>query len=203
VTMSSAFTVCAVAAACATTTACVHAGDAPLSNHGTRGATSDVRAIDWQNRTYVLDELGPVKVTNGHADFAISDDNKAVDVGAASGSYRVDPPLFADIDGDGVEDAVISGVLSTGGTGHFSDIRIYTLRAAKLVELAGIPGGDRGDGGIAHVALDGRAVIVDRNVLAEGDGVCCPSSSQRERWQWRAGEMVEDVAARRSGDAPH
>jgi len=199
VTAYGALTACVVAAVAA----CAHGGAAPLANHGSRGATGEVRAIDWQNRTYVLDELGPVKVTNGHADFAISDDNKAVDLGAASGSYRVDPPLFADIDGDGVEDAVISGVVSTGGTGHFSDIRIYTLRAAKLVELAAIPGGDRGDGGIAHVALDGRAVIVDRNVLAEGDGICCASGSQRERWLWRNGELVEDVAARRGGDAPH
>jgi hypothetical protein len=193
VTAYGALTACAVAAIAA----CAHAGDPPLANRGTGGATREVRAIDWQNRTYVLDELGPVKVTNGHADFAISDDNKAVDVGAASGSYRVEPPLFADLDGDGVEDAVISGVVSTGGTGHFSDIRIYTLRAGKLVELAAIPGGDRGDGGIAHVALDGRALIVDRNVLAEGDGICCASGSQRERWQWRGGELVEDVAARR------
>jgi hypothetical protein len=198
VTTRSALTAFTVAAACAAITACTHASDAPLANRGAPGATGEVRAIDWQNRTYVLDELGPVTVTNGHADFAISDDNKAVEVGAASGSYRVEPPLFADVDGDGVEDAVISGVLSTGGTGHFSDIRIYTLRAGKVVELAAIPGGDRGDGGIARVALYGRAVLVDRNMLAEGDGVCCASAGQRERWVWRAGEMVEDVGARRS-----
>lgn len=187
---------CAMAAAC--TVACTHGGDAPLTNHGPRGTTGEVRAVDWQNRTYVLDELGPVTVKDGHADFAISDDNKAVAVGGASGSYHVEPPLFADLDGDGVEDAVISGVLSTGGTGHFSDVRIYTQRAGTIALIAAIPGGDRGDGGIRHVALDGRAVIVDRNVLAEGDGVCCASGSQRERWIWRGGELVEDVAARRA-----
>jgi len=187
-----------LAVACTAVTACAHGGDAPLANRGVGGATGEVRAVDWQNRTYVLDELGPVTVKDGHADFAISDDNKAVAAGAASGSYRVEPPLFADLDGDGVEDVVISSVLSTGGTGHFSDIRIYTMRAANIVELAAIPGGDRGDGGIRHVALDGNAVIVDRNVLAEGDGVCCASGSQRERWIWRSGELVEDVAARRA-----
>ena len=184
--------------ACLAIAACTHAGDAPLANHGARGVTREVRAVDWQNRTYVLDELGPVTVKDGHADFALSDDNKAVEVGGASGSYRVEPALFADLDGDGVEDAVISGVLSTGGTGHFSEVRVYTQRAGQIALLAAIPGGDRGDGGISHVALDGRAVIVDRNVLAEGDGVCCASGSQRERWIWRGGELVEDVAARRT-----
>lgn len=179
--------------------ACSHGGGgAPIANHGKAGPTGEVRAVDWQNRTYVLDELGPVTVKNGQADFAISDDNKAAAVGVSSGSYHVEPPLFADLDGDGVEDAIISGVLATGGTGHFSEVRIYTMRAAGIVELAAIPGGDRGDGGIRHVALDGNAVIVDRNVLAEGDGVCCASGSQRERWIWRNGQLVEDVAARRA-----
>ena len=183
--------------ACAVLAACAHGGTAPIANHGARGPASDVRTIDWQNRTYELDELGPVTVQGGHAEFGLSEDNKAVEAGPASGSYEVAPPLFADLDGDGAADAVVSSVLSTGGTGHFSEIRIYTMRAGKLVEFATIPGGDRGDGGIRRVALDGNAVIVERNVLAAGDGVCCPSGAQRERWIWRGGQMVEDVAARR------
>jgi len=180
--------------------ACAHGGDAPIANRGQPGPTSDVRAIDWQNRTYDLGQLGAVTVKDGHADFSISDDNQVAEAGAERGSYAVDPPLFGDIDGDGALDAVISSVVSTGGTGHFSEVRIYTMRAKKLVELGVIPGGDRGDGGIRRVALDGRAVIVERNVLAEGDGLCCASGSRRERWVWRHGEMAE---AGKAGDAPN
>lgn len=191
-----------VALPCVVLAACAHGGGAPIANHGEGRLVSDVRAIDWQNRTYVLDELGPVTVTHGHAEFRLSEDNKVVDGGVGSGSYRVERPRFADLDDDGVEDAVISSVLSTGGTGHFSEVRIYTVRAAQVVELGAIPGGDRGDGGIRRIALDGQAVIVDRNVLAEGDGVCCASGARRERWVWRAGEMIEDVAARRVLLAP-
>ena len=186
---------------CAVLAACAHGGGAPISNqgpHGPHGAAGEVRAIDWQNHTYLLDELGPVVVRDGHADFGISDDNKVVEVGVGRGSYSVERPLFGDIDGDGVEDAVISSVLSTGGTGHFSDIRIYTMRGAELVAIGAIPGGDRGDGGIRRVTVDGNAVIVERNVLAEGDGLCCASGAQRERWVWRGGEMVEDTTARRT-----
>jgi hypothetical protein len=173
--------------------ACGHrAAQGPIANKADapRGAASEVRGIDWQNRTYGLDELGPVAVKNGEGALETGDDG-------SGGSYSVARPVFADVNADGVEDAVISSVMSTGGTGRFSEVRIYTVRAGKVVELATIPGGDRGDGGIRRVAVDGGAVIVERNVLAEGDGACCASQARRERWLWRSGEMVENESARR------
>jgi hypothetical protein len=94
---------------------------------------------------------------------------------------------------------VVWSVLGTGGTGQFSSVAIYTVRGGAAVSLGEIPGGDRGDGGIRHIAIDrsdGNAVIVERNVLAEGDGACCASTWRRERWIWRGGQMVEDTAAR-------
>jgi hypothetical protein len=162
---------------------------------------SSVRMIDWQNYTYTLGNgLGEVTVVNGDLDFAITEDGKVAPVSAGTegqGSYHVEPPLFADIDGDGKEDAVISALTATGGTGHFSEVDVYTVRDHRPVVLATIAGGDRGDGGIRRVELDGAAIIVERNVLAEGDGVCCASKAQTERWIWKAGALVEDVAARK------
>jgi hypothetical protein len=176
--------------------ACAHgAAQAPLANkaEGAHGAASEIRGIDWQNRTYVLDELGPVPVRNGEGTLQTVVDGSD----GGDGSYSVARPVFADVNGDGVEDAIVSSVMSTGGTGRFSEVRIYTMRAGKVAELAMIPGGDRGDGGIRRVAVDGGAVIVERNVLAEGDGACCASQARRERWVWRSGEIVEDESARR------
>ena len=173
------------------------AGDAPLANrNGAGGPAVGVRAIDWRNRIYALDDLGPVTVKGGVADFAIDDNGKVVATGDTPGSFRVEPPLFADVDGDGTEDAVIHAVLGTGGTGAFSQVLVFTLRAGQVAPLGEIPGGDRGDGGIRRVALDGSAIVVDRNVLAEGDGACCASTWRRERWQWQAGALAEDTAAR-------
>jgi hypothetical protein len=173
--------------------ACGHgATQAPIANQsqGPHGPTGEIRAIDWQNRTYVLDELGPVVVKNGEGELADDD--------AIGGTYTVAHPVFGDVNGDGVEDAIIASVLSTGGTGRFSDIRIYTMKDGRVVDLAAIPGGDRGDGGIRRVAVEGSAVVVERNVLAEGDGACCASQARRERWVWRDGEITEDEPARRA-----
>lgn len=187
---------CAAALALGAVGACGHAGDPPLANRNAAAPASGVRAIDWRNRPYVLTGLGAVTVRDGRAEFALDDDGKVSATGATPASFRVDPPLFADIDGDGTEDAVIGNVLGTGGTGQFSSIAVYTVRGGSVVSLGEIPGGDRGDGGIRHVALAGSAVIVERNVLAGGDGACCASTWRRERWIWRGGQLVEDAAAR-------
>lgn len=188
---------CTLAVALGAPAACGHtAGAPPLANRDVAAPASGVRAIDWRNRPYVLTGLGTVTVRDGRAEFALDDDGKVSAAGATPASFRVEPPLFADIDGDGTEDAVVSNVLGTGGTGQFSSIGVYTVRGGQVVSLGEIPGGDRGDGGIRHVALAGTAVIVDRNVLAEGDGACCASTWRRERWIWRGDQLVEDAAAR-------
>ena len=175
----------------------LRAGDLPLANRSTVPATG-VRAIDWGNRDYAVVGLGTIAVHDGRAEFALDDDGQVSAAGASPASLRVEPPLFVDIDGDGTEDAVIASEFATGGTGQFSSVVIYTLRGGAVVTLGEIPGGDRGDGGIRRVAIDpgGGAVLVDRNVLAEGDGACCASTWRRERWIWRGGQMVEDDAAR-------
>jgi hypothetical protein len=188
---------CTLALALGATAACGHpAGDSPLANRNAAAPASGVRAIDWRNRPYALTGLGTVTVHDGRAEFALDDEGKVSATGATPASFRVEPPLFADIDGDGTEDAVISSVLGTGGTGQFSSIAVYTVRGGQVVSLGEIPGGDRGDGGIRHVALAAGAVVVERNVLADGDGACCASTWRRERWIWRGGQLVEDAAAR-------
>jgi hypothetical protein len=187
---------CALTFALGAVGACGHAGDPPLANRNAAAPATGVRAIDWRNRPYVLTGLGNVTVRDGRAEFALDDEGKASATGATPASFRIEPALFADIDGDGTEDAVISQVLGTGGTGQFSSIAVYTVRGGQVVSLGEIPGGDRGDGGIRRVALTGSAVIVERNVLAEGDGACCASTWRRERWIWRGGQLAEDAAAR-------
>jgi hypothetical protein len=188
---------CALAVALGGPVACGHpAGDPPLGNRNAAIPATGVRAIDWRNRPYVLTGLGTITVRDGRAEFALDDEGKVSASGATPASLRVEPPLFAEIDGDGTEDAVIGSVLGTGGTGQFSSIAVYTVRRGEVVALGEIPGGDRGDGGIRRVAIEAGAVIVERNVLSEGDGACCASTWRRERWIWRDGQLVEDTAAR-------
>ncbi len=190
-------------------TACGGRAAAPtaVANHTTTTAGHlTVRAIDWQNRTYASGGApGGYPVVDGEYAYAWDEDGKIVsadyqpkdpDAYVERGWFTVSPPVFGDVDGDGVEDALIVTVENTGGTGQFSMLEVYTIRGGQAVVLGAIPGGDRGDGGLSDVALEGRVIVVERMHSVDGDGACCPSKLQRERWRWTGAAFVEDVAAR-------
>lgn len=168
------------------------------------GAATGVRAIDWQNRTYDSGDGGPFTVVNGVHEFAFDGDGNPVgpdyepkdDEYVERGSFEVGQPVYGDLDGDGAEEAVIVTYYNGGGTGRFTGIDVYSIRDGQPVVLGGIPGGDRGDGGIDTVELDGAIVVVGRLMSVEGDGACCPSKLARERWRWSGSAFVEDEAAR-------
>lgn len=191
------------AAAAAALAACGKpAATTPVGNRAA-DATS-IRSIDWQNRTYDSGEGGPFTVVDGVFDFAYDangnpvapDHEPADDEYIERGSFEVSAPVFGDLDGDGAEEAVIVTHFNGGGTGRFTGIDVYTMRDGRPTVLGGIPGGDRGDGGIDTVSVDGKVVLVDRFMSVEGDGACCPSKLAHERWQWDGAAFVEDEAAR-------
>ncbi len=167
----------------------------------TAGAAPSVRSIDWLNRTYG----SGYKVENGVFEYAFDENGDQVagdyqsedpDAYVERGSFTVSPPEFGDVTGDGIEDAIILSVENGGGTGRFSGINVYTMRDGREVVLGEIPGGDRGDGGILDVTLEGQVVKVERMMSQDGDGACCPSKIQHERWRWDGKAFVEDVSAR-------
>jgi hypothetical protein len=180
-----------------------------VANHAPTGGGVTVRGIDWLNHTYESGDLGPVKLENGVYEFAMDEHGNMVapdhepadpDAYVERGSYSVQAPIFGDVDGDGAEDAVIVSTFWGGGTGHFTNIDVYAIQDGKDVLLGDIPGGDRGDGGIHDVRLEGKVIVVERLMSMDGDGACCPSKVQHERWSWNGTTFVEDEAARTTSD---
>jgi hypothetical protein len=138
---------------------------------------TSVRDIDWANRVYtnVYDGADPVTVTGGE--------------GLLDGlRLTVDRPRFADIDGDGRDDAIVVEWRESQQGHSASAVEIFTLRRGVVVRLARIEGGEGLRGGIDHIDVDGRALIVVRYAGA---------LEQRERWRWKAGKLTEDVRERR------
>lgn len=190
-------------------------GAAPSSGGGVAnstatapGAEPTVRSIDWLNRTYTS-EGGEVAVVNGEYEFAFDEEGNQVaadyqpkdpEAYIQRGSFMVAPPVYGDVTGDGIEEAIIITTENSGGTGQFDGIDIYAVRGGQPVIIGGIPGGDRGDGGISHVKVEGGVVVVWRMASQEDDGACCPSKVQVERWSWKGDKFVEDEAARKLED---
>jgi hypothetical protein len=182
-----------------------------VGNHAGNGAAGGktVRDIDWLNHTYDSGDMGNVTVVNGEYEFALDENGNTVapdyeptdpDAYVERGSFAVSPPIFGDVDGDGAEEAVLVSYFNGGGTGHFTGIDVYAMRDGKEVVLGGIPGGDRGDGGINDVQIEGKVILVDRMMSMDGDGACCPSKLQHERWSWDGKAFVEDEKARTLSD---
>ena len=177
----------------------------PVANQGGGGGTAvGIRSIDWANRTYQNGD-GTFTVKDGTFEFAFDENGNEVaadyqptdpDGYVERGYFNVAAPVYGDVDGDGTEEAIIISVHNTGGTGQFDGADVYTMRGGEPVVIGGIPGGDRGDGGLHGVTFEGPVVIVERMMSQDGDGACCPSKLQVERWRWTGGTLVEDEAAR-------
>lgn len=181
-----------------------------IGNSGTAATGGEtVRDVDWMNRTYDSGDLGPVTLANGAYAFAFDENGNEVaadyepadpDAYVERGELSVSAPTYGDLDGDGREEAILVTHFYGGGTGRFTGIDVWTMKDGKETLLGSIPGGDRGDGGIANVAVDGKVVVVDRMMSMEEDGACCPSKVQIERWSWDGKAFIEDEAARKLED---
>jgi hypothetical protein len=164
-----------------------------------------IRGVDFQNFTYALGDSA-FTVTAGEcvvvfdADDAMMTPDEFVRryPGAAStreGFFHAALPAYGDVDGDGADDAVILTTFNGGGSGQLTSAWVYHLVGGAPAVLGVVPGGDRADHGLNAVSIDAAGrVVVERNL--GGDGACCPTATQLERWRWDGRDFVEDEAAR-------
>ncbi|HTJ44612.1 MAG TPA: hypothetical protein VL463_21050 [Kofleriaceae bacterium] len=164
-------------AACAAT-----APKTAVSNHGApRGLDTTIRTVDFQNFTYE-----DVTVKDGEYERPKDAD------GDSQGFFSAGKPVYGDVDGDNVEDAIVITIDNSGGTGMFDAARVYMMRNGAPVQVAAVPGGDRGDGGLRDVTVEPGGLIVERFLSGDGDGACCPSQITVEHWRWTGKDLAID-----------
>jgi hypothetical protein len=175
-----------------------------IQNHAEpRPLDTSIRSVDFLNHTYhsSLGDGDGEDVTVKGGDLERGNDED----GNSMGFFHVGAPIYGDVDGDGIEDAIVVTVDNGGGTGMFDAAHVYTMRKGEVVELATIPGGDRGDGGIQSIEVARGGVKVTRNLSVDGDGACCPSKLQIESWRWDGSDLALDehtVQTVPNADAP-
>ena len=125
-------------------------------------AASDIHRVDFRNFTYHptcwnwedSDYRAAVKVTNGSFKKKNSDGDVV--------TLEVTDVVYGDLDGDGMDEAVAVTDCNTGGTSWFFDGFVYAMRNGKPVLLSRIQGGDRANGGIRAVRIEGGLLLVER-----------------------------------------
>lgn len=101
------------------------------------------------------------------------------EVGAQPMVKDIEDIIYADLDGDGYEDALV--LVRHEGSGGFLDYYVYTYRGESLVQLFGKTGVDHGRVELASIP---RSFVETRAVYAPEDPNCCPSQLQRTTYTW-------------------
>ena len=82
-------------------------------------------------------------------------------------------PVFGDLDGDGVDDAVFITVTNTGGTGRFHDVIAVLNDGGSPAPTAPVDIGDRTR--IDELRIVDGTIEIDAVIHGPEDGGCCPS----------------------------
>lgn len=130
----------------------------------------DIHSVDFRNFRYYpawLNEEGPrkvsVKAVNGSYTKKTPDEEI---------TFKVNDVVYGDLNGDGLDEAVVLTVCNTGGSIWADDGFLYTMRNGKPTLLSYIQGGDRANGGIRGAWIEGGLLRVERlgNRLSQAIG---------------------------------
>lgn len=160
-------------------------------------AQKNIRGVDFQNFTY--------RALCGAEDEKDAAEIKAVggtikNARLVDGVYRtidenlpmyfdVHRPIYADLTGDGKEEAVIKAECNNGGTGQPTEGFIYTMRGGKPFLLARLESGDRGHYGIVDLKIKDGNLIVTRND-PQGGSDCCATHTLASTLRWNGKKFI-------------
>jgi len=149
-------------------------------------AQGDIRKVDFKNFTYsILDLSGEAreKITVKDGEFDREGEEEKL-------FFSITVEGYGDLDGDGKEEAVITTLMNTGGTGNFTSGIIFTMKGGKPMVLTEFEGGDRADGGIVSAKISDRMLIVEQNDAGENGGACCPEFIVTTTFSWNGKELT-------------
>lgn len=100
-------------------------------------------------------------------------------------------PLFrlGDLNGDGVQDAVVGLEETGGGTGHFLYLAVLERRGAELVNVASRWIEDRVP--VRSLVIDQGRIVLRSLQEGPGDAACCKTMKVRQVFALKGGELAE------------
>jgi hypothetical protein len=107
---------------------------------------------------------------------------------------------FADVTGEGKEDAIVVLLYRTGGTQNTHYIYIYSFEDGKPKLLAYCHTGARAENGLYKVYSNHGVLVFELLDPNKMEGECCSSGFVRTRYRWGAGKF-EAFGTREFGTA--
>jgi hypothetical protein len=104
----------------------------------------------------------------------------------------VDSVTYGDLDGDGLEEAVVGLNYSTGGTTNWDYLYVYKLQRGQPKLLARMRTGSRADGGLVQVFVRENLLVVDFADTEKRLADCCSEGYVRVSYRWQNGAFVEE-----------
>jgi hypothetical protein len=151
-------------------------------------AQGSIRQVDFKNFTYPLS--GPLL---GHGELRWLGDpkdrySKQKPIHLVNGDdltgFTLQSVAYADVTGDGNEDAIVVLLYQTGGTQNTHYVYIYSLAAGKSKLLAYCHTGDRADLGLYKVYGERGNLVFELLDPRKSEGDCCSSGFVRTQYRW-------------------
>jgi len=162
----------------------------------TPGQDSPIRRIDFKNFRYV----GPDDYAES---FTLKDGKKPFVFRKKDGISLIEVK-YADLTGDGDEEAIITMGIQTGGSASHCLLFVYAMKNGKPQPLLKFITGDRADGGLKDIFQNNGELVVELfgvTNLVNGSwktttpedkkrGDCCPTLYTRTKFKWNGIQFV-------------
>jgi hypothetical protein len=111
--------------------------------------------------------------------------------GKDSSGFTLQSVSFADVTGEGKEDAIVVLLYQTGGTQNTHYVYIYSLEVGKPKLMAYCHTGDRAYLGLYKVYGERGSLVFELLDPARRSGDCCSSRFVRTRYRWHGGQFLK------------
>ena len=127
------------------------------------------------------DSDGVIKLADGIFEQAIQNSSAKLQVNYVDSA-------MGDLNGDGVEDAVVLLAINTGGTGTFMQLAAILNQDGELKHLDTADLGDRTK--INSIQIEGGTINVQAIVHSDTDPLCCPSLEKLQEFILQGDHLV-------------
>jgi hypothetical protein len=153
-------------------------------------AQRTIREVDFSNFTYPMSGTALGHDRLKWLDISATRHIQLVNGKGISGvpGFALKTVTFAELTGDGLEDAIVVLHFSTSGTQQTDYVYFYSF-AKKPQLMAYFHSGDRAYSGLYKVYGEGGRLVVELFDASKRSGDCCSSGLVRTRYKWHDGHF--------------